>query len=91
MAPTDYDIKLARLNPWGLSAYHCLTLRLYCKYGCTKRIVSTTPEANKSTLEHHLHTARKVMGLFGKDVRLYLYWHEWETKQEKANDDTKNE
>jgi hypothetical protein len=85
MTPTKLDKDRAKNNPWGMTAYQCMVLRLICEYGCTKRVNYDEERANQRTVEHHLMVARKCMKLFGNDVRLYLQWDRW-TRKEKAND-----
>lgn len=86
MTPTPLDKQRAKTNPWGMTAYQCAVLRLICQYGCTKRVNYDEERANQRTVEHHLMMARKRMGMFGNDIRLYIQWDRW-TRKEKANDD----
>lgn len=53
-----------------------MALRLLCEYGSTKRAAYVT-EINSRLIEHHLRNARKAMGMFGVDVRLFLNWDRW--------------
>ena len=76
MTPTQIDRQRAADNPWGLTAHQCYVLRLYCKHGCTKR-VAAFENINSRNVENHLCVARKRMGLFGNDIRLYLLWDRW--------------
>jgi hypothetical protein len=80
VTPTQIDHKRATDNPWGLSAYQCYVLRLYCEYGCTKR-VAAVENISPRNVENHLFVARKHMGLFGNDIRLYLTWDRWVRKE----------
>lgn len=86
MTPSPLDKQRAKENPWKLSAKQCMTLRLICAYGCTKRVNYEVEQVNARTVEHHLMRARKLMGLFGNDIRLYIQWDRW-TRKEKANDE----
>jgi DNA-binding CsgD family transcriptional regulator len=76
MTPSKLDRKHAEINPWGLSAYQCYVLRLYCEHGCTKR-VAYAENISPRNVENHLLVSRKHMGLFGNDIRLYLNWDRW--------------
>jgi len=81
MKPQDIDKKRAARNPWGLTACQCITLRLVCEHGGTKRASYATNE-NCRIMEHHLMSARKKMNLLGTDIRLYLTWDRWIRTQE---------
>lgn len=86
MTPAPVDRHRAKSNPWGLTAYQCMTLRLYCKHGCTKR-VAQHEDIKERNVENHVHLARQRMGLLGNDVRLYLLFDRWTktaTKKEEA-------
>jgi len=79
MEPTRADRKAEKTNPWGLTAYQCMTLRLVCEHGSSKRAAYHTDISHK-LLEHHLHIARQRMGMFGVDIRLFLNWDRWSNK-----------
>lgn len=83
MIPTELDLKRAAKNPWGLTAHQCMTLRLVCEHGGTKR-TSHAEKLPLRTLEHHLLMSRKAMQMYGNDVRLYLQWDRW-IRKDKAN------
>lgn len=85
MKPAPIDYHRAKANPWRLSARQCMTLRLICEYGCTKRVNYESEMTNPRTVEHHLMRARRLMGLFGNDIRLYIQWDRW-TRKEKADE-----
>ena len=76
MIPDDIDHDRANDNPWGLTPHQCMTIRLVCLYGGTKR-TSHAEDLPLRTLEHHLLTSRKAMGMYGSDVRLYLNFDRW--------------
>jgi DNA-binding CsgD family transcriptional regulator len=76
MTPSPLDHKHAEINPWGLTAYQCYVLRLYCEHGCTKRVAAVENISSRN-VENHLLVARKRMRLFGNDIRLYLNWDRW--------------
>jgi DNA-binding CsgD family transcriptional regulator len=76
MPTTKTDEARAESNPWGLTAKQCAALRMICEHGCTKRAVAAT-EIDGRTIEHHILTARRKLGYFGNDTRLYLDWDRW--------------
>ncbi len=76
MIPDPIDHERAGTNPWGLTPYQCMTIRLVCLYGGTKR-ASHAEDLPLRTLEHHLLTSRKAMGMYGSDVRLYINFDRW--------------
>jgi hypothetical protein len=76
MIPDDIDYDRAVMNPWGLTPHQCMTIRLVSLHGGTKR-VSHAENIPARTLEHHLLTSRKAMGMYGNDVRLYLNFDRW--------------
>ena len=76
MNPAPIDYARAKQNPWGLAAKQCMVLRLYCEHGCTKRVASVI-DISPRNIEHHLLRSRKLMGLFGNDIRLYVNWTKW--------------
>ncbi len=78
---SELDRKRAFCNPWGLSKSNCFTLRLVCQHGGTKR-AAYEEGVECRLLEYHLMAARKRMGMFGNDVRLYLNWDRWTRKDE---------
>lgn len=88
MEPTKADQKAARNNPWGLTVCQCMTLRLVCEHGSSKRAAYHTDISHK-LIEHHLHKARKAMGFFGVDVRLFLNWDRWTNEQSTKDRDTR--
>jgi hypothetical protein len=85
MIPSNLDHERAEKNPWGLTAHQCMTLRLVCEHGGSKRASYAFPAAPVRTLEHHLCTSRKCMGMIGNDVRLYLQWDRW-LRKDTVND-----
>jgi hypothetical protein len=76
MTPDPIDYERAGSNPWGLTPYQCMTIRLVCLYGGTKR-ASHAEDLPLRTLEHHLLTSRKAMQMYGNDVRLYINFDRW--------------
>lgn len=76
MEPTRADKKAAKANPWKLTAHQCMALRLVCEHGTAKRVEYVTDISHK-VIEHHLHNARRAMGLFGTTLHLYLNWDRW--------------
>lgn len=82
MKPQDVDKKRAARNPWGLTACQCMTMRLMCEHGGTKRVAYGVEEAHPRLLEHHIMITKRKMGLFGADIRLYLMWDRWTRTQE---------
>jgi len=81
MTPASLDINRAKHNPWGLSPHQCLALRLVCEYGGSKRAAYERDDVNQRLLEHHLYYARKCMGLFGPDIRMFINWDRWTRKE----------
>jgi hypothetical protein len=84
MIPTEVDLQRSEKNPWGLTAYQCMTLRVVCLHGGTKR-ASHADSLPLRTLEHHLLMSRKAMQMYGNDVRLYLQWDRW-IRKDNVND-----
>lgn len=80
MNPAPIDHQRAKRNPWGLTAHQCMTLRLVCEHGGSKRTAYERKDISARLLEHHLLQARRAMGLFGMDVRLFLEWDRWVRK-----------
>lgn len=76
MTPHAIDQQRSAQNPWGLTAHQCMTIRVVCLYGGTKR-ASYAEDLPLRTLEHHLLMARKAMQMYGNDVRLYLNFDRW--------------
>lgn len=76
MTPDAIDHQRAAENPWGLTPHQCMTIRVVCLYGGTKR-ASYAEDLPLRTLEHHLLTSRKAMQMYGNDVRLYLNFDRW--------------
>jgi hypothetical protein len=76
MTPDPIDYERAGSNPWGLTPHQCMTIRLVCLYGGTKR-ASHAENLPLRTLEHHLLTSRKAMQMYGNDVRLYINFDRW--------------
>ena len=85
MTPAPLDHTRAKYNPWGLTAHQCLALRLVCKYGGSKR-AHYNANVSARLIEHHLHNARKQMGYVGSDIRMFLAWDRWTTKQGNQNE-----
>ena len=85
MTPNSLDYERSLANPWGLTQHQCMTLRLVCQHGGTKRAAWAEKDVNTRTLEHHLLKARNLMGLVGSDVRLYLQWDRW-TRKDNVNE-----
>jgi hypothetical protein len=76
MTPSKKDKERAETNPWGLTAHQCLTLRIVCQHGGTKRAAYATGESERN-MEGHLMLSRRKMGLLGTDIRVYLNWDRW--------------
>ena len=76
MTPNRKDKKRAELNPWGLTAHQCMTLRIVCEHGGTKRAAYATGESERN-IEGHLMLSRRRMGMLGTDIRVYLSWFKW--------------
>jgi hypothetical protein len=76
MTPSEEDERLARLNPWSLTAHQCMAMRLYCENGTMKK-VETTAGVPVTTMKWHIKIAKKRMGYFGTDLRMYLTWDRW--------------
>lgn len=77
----DIDLERGKTNPWGLTAHQCAVLRMISDSGCTKR-ACLKYDVNPRNVEHHLMTARRAMGMFGNDIRLFLNWDRWVRKDE---------
>jgi methylaspartate ammonia-lyase len=80
MTPETIDNQRAKSNTWGLTPHQCMTIRLVCQHGGTKR-ASHAEDLPLRTLEHHLLMSRKAMGMYGNDVRLFLFWDRWASKK----------
>ena len=76
MTPDDIDQKRGECNPWGLTPHQCMTIRLVCEHGGTKR-AAHAENLPLRTLEHHLLMSRKAMQMYGSDVRLFLEFDRW--------------
>ena len=76
MTPSIIDKLRSETNPWGLTAHQCMTIRLVCEHGGTKR-ASHAEDLPLRTLEHHLLMSRKAMEMYGSDVRLFLEFDRW--------------
>lgn len=76
MTPTKTDLKAAQKNPWGLTPHQCMTMRLLCEHGSARR-VAYEMDISVKVIEHHITRARKAMGSFGSDIRIYLSWYAW--------------
>ena len=76
MKPNKKDRERAETNPWGLTPHQCMTLRLVCEHGGTKRAAYATGESDRN-MEGHLMLGRRKMGLLGTDIRIYLNWDRW--------------
>lgn len=61
-----------------------MALRLVCEHGTAKRVEYVT-EISHKVIEHHLHNARRAMGLFGTTLHLYLNWDRWINEQTTTN------
>jgi hypothetical protein len=81
MTPTPLDKERAKINPWGLTSYQCMVMRLICQYGCTKRVNYDEERVKPRTVEHHLMMSRRRMQMFGNDIRLYIQWDRWIRKE----------
>ena len=84
MKPNEKDVLRAETNPWGLTAHQCMTLRLVCQHGGTKRAAYATEESDRN-MEGHLMWSRRKMGLLGTDIRVYLNWDRWVRDQGDKN------
>ena len=76
MTPDDIDHKHGECNPWSLTPHQCMTIRLVCLHGGTKR-AAHAENLPLRTLEHHLLMSRKAMEMYGSDVRLFLEFDRW--------------
>ena len=76
MTPTPRDHTYARSNPWALTPHQCYILRLICQHGSCKRAAFET-DLPVRTVEHHVSKARKTMGSFGNDLRIFIEWDRW--------------
>ena len=76
MTPTEIDKLRSETNPWGLTQHQCMTIRLVCLHGGTKR-ASHAEDLPLRTLEHHLLKSRKAMQMYGSDVRLFIEFDRW--------------
>ena len=65
-----------------------MALRLVCEHGTAKRVEYVT-EISHKVIEHHLHNARRAMGLFGTTLHLYLNWDRWTNEQATKDRDTR--
>jgi len=64
LIPETIDQKRSKQNPWGLTPHQCMTIRLVCQHGGTKR-ASHAEDLPLRTLEHHLLMSRKTMQMYG--------------------------
>lgn len=71
-----------------MTVCQCMALRLVCEHGSTRRVAYVTNISHK-LIEHHLHKARKAMGMFGVDVRLFLNWDRWTNEQPTKDSDAR--
>jgi hypothetical protein len=76
MTPTEIDKLRSTTNPWSLTSHQCMTIRLVCLHGGTKR-ASHAEDLPLRTLEHHLLQSRKLMQMYGSDVRLFIEFDRW--------------
>jgi hypothetical protein len=76
MKPSKKDKERAKKNPWELTAHQCMSLRLVCEHGGTKRAAYATGESERN-MEGHLMLSRRKMGMLGTDIRVYLNWDRW--------------
>jgi hypothetical protein len=76
MTPTEIDKLRSETNPWSLTSHQCMTIRLVCLHGGTKR-ASHAEDLPLRTLEHHLLKSRKAMQMYGSDVRLFIEFDRW--------------